>query len=243
MQITQDFIVVVIKALFSWPTIFLIILILFFKDIKKLLQLITNKGTSVKLPGNFEFSLNNLPTKQLHENQDEKKPLAIAKQTEEKVVEVKLPKKAEIKDNELIKNQKLAILGLFLQGVSFQLIAWLYMHKDGKPFSLSHLLKIDHIPIVYLKTHISSYCVHSMYEKEAIAAEFKTNYWNFKRYGFIEDVTTENVRIRQDKEILSLLDIVMDRLGHIENEQTKIQYFPNRPLLGSKNKIKSGKKK
>ena len=174
--------------------------------------------------------MNDLP-KHTSENNPANKILLIKETKNSKKIDKNTIKEA-------IKYKKLADLKLFLKTISFQLVAWIYMHKHGKPFSLNHLLKIVHILIVYRGKIVDYYCVHSMYEKEAIAAEFKRNYFNFKVLGLIEDVDKENVRLVQNKHVLELLENAMEEVSHIESERNRILSFPDRVLLMDKTSSK-----
>ncbi len=204
-----NFILSVINAFFSWPTVAMLIILIFFKDLKKL---ISGKNTSIKA-GNFEFSLNDIKNPNAHENRDEK---LFVGGGEKSVPSDNILSSKNISES-TIKARKLNQLEVYLKTISFQLLAWLFMHIEGKPFSPLHLLKIKHIPIYYHDRKIRSYCVHSKYEKEAIAAEFKRNYWNFIRFNLIEDVGKNNVRIIKDENVLNILKNAMAYAAKIES--------------------------
>lgn len=215
-MVNKEFILETLKIIFTWPTVLLIVLIIFFKEIKKVLGLLINKQATLKA-GNFEFGLKDLKSQHSQNHQEE---------VTKDVLTITSPqKKSKIKE--------LKLLGIKheLKVVSFQLKAWLFMHKNGKPFSPGHLLKINHIPIKFKNTFAGNYCVHSMYEKEAIAAEFKSAYWNFKRFDLIRDVDKKNVKINQDSSILQILDEAMEYLVNVELERTKILVFTQKYLL------------
>jgi hypothetical protein len=128
----------------------------------------------------------------------------------------------------MLADQRKADLHLYLKTVSYQLLAWLFSHRDSEPFGIADLLVRDRIPIECGSIRAGAYCIHSTYEKEAVAAEFRRNYWNLKRYGVIEKVNNKDVRITSDRLVQNILADAMEEVCRTEHERNAIESFVKR---------------
>ena len=224
--INMENVIKIINAVISWPTVSLIVILVFSKQLKKLFNALVTKQASLKLPGNIELSL-----KDLQENY----PKDPQKEVDEKIKTVvsDVTSKFSDKSPEVIKRelyiafeeQRLANLKLFFKTISYQLLAWLNLYTKGEAFGIIDLLSIEHIPCLIDDKRIGAYCVHSLYEKDAIASEFKRNYWNLKRLSVIEDVDEHNVRIVQNEGTINLFKGAMEEVCRTESEIDSIQRF------------------
>ena len=231
----MDFFLKILDSVISWPTVVLVVIIIFFRQIRELLIAIIRKRASLKLPGNIEFSLG-----ELHEHTGS----LIMASEEDKVSKAlssvieKLPDKSPeaIKKTleDLLQEYKIADLKLFLKTISYQLVAWLHSNRSGEIFSPNSLLNLEHIPVTIEGRKVGAYCIHSMYEKNAVVTEFLRNFWNLRRLGVIEIVDENQVRISQNSKILDALDESMQEVARVECERAQIDRFVDNLSSSSK---------
>lgn len=216
----------IINTIFSWPTVVLIVILIFSKQLKKILEILLKRQATLKLPGNIELSLKDL---QEHYPHNQKKDVEDKiKNALKKVVSNTSEKSPETLKKEittLFEEQRQAHLKLFLKTVSYELVAWLHLNKDGQPFGIKDLLNIEHIPCISEGNIIIRYCIHSLYEKDAVASEFRRNYWVLKKLSIIEDVDEHNVRIVQNEATKNILEQSMKEVCRTENEIKNVEKF------------------
>lgn len=243
----------IIKSVLSWPTVTLIIILFFNRQLRKLLQALINKRASIKLPGNIELSLDDIHDHGAQEKVKDEK--LIAKELSQALSKLTDKSPASLKSHieNIFEEQRLAQLKLYLQTISYQLIAWLYFNRHGKPFGLMNLINQEYIPIVYKdvksgeysycisSTHeedvkCKAYCIHSTYEKDAVASEFRRSLLSLERYGLLKRTDKNNVQVSQDSKIIEILSNAMKDVVHTESERDKIDLFVEKFLIPSESK-------
>ncbi len=222
----MDNVLKILSAVISWPTVVLVVALVFSRQIKGVLEILTKRRASLKLPGNIELSLEELQDHAPNEPvRDKEARFSDAVSTVISKLPNKSPESIKAALNQMLADHRKADLNLYLRTMSYQLLAWLHFHRSGEPFGLGDLLAEDHIPIQHDGEKRGAYCIHSAYEKEAVAAEFKRNYWNLKRYGVIESVNEKQVRILNDPKVLDALSIAMEEIYRTEHERHAISSF------------------
>lgn len=219
----------ILSTLLSWPVVVLILALVFSKQLKRFFDVMLRGKASVKLPGNIEVSLKGLeeqthPTPLVQEDKRFSEALSrvIAKLPD------RSPESIRKTLDKVLSDHRKADLHLYLKTVSYQLLAWLFSHRAGEPFGIEDLLVTESIPIEHGRERVGEYCIHSVYEKEAVAAEFRRNYWNLKRYGVVEAVSDKQVRIASDSVVQEILLGSMEEVCRTEHERHSIKSFVRR---------------
>lgn len=217
----------ILKLLISWPAFGIALLIIFFKDLKKLLSLIIENKASVKLPGNFELDLRHSPSQSNSKVIDEnvqvsntsKDTLIRGLATSIINLHNKYPNLNKANVKEINKEQNLLELRLYLKSLSFPLVTWIYNHSNGKKFSIDRELKDNNrIPLIYKGMHIISYCIASDYEKRAIVTELNRSLSILERLGLVKSFGYEYIKVEQNPKVLRILEERMKEVFETEVE-------------------------
>lgn len=207
------------KLLLSWPSAGIIFILLFQKPIRSYLFSITNKDTSIKVPG-MELSL----TEPLQEHS--KEGPSDDRVQYEKVFSQIIDSDPSV-DPESIREEiesaltrrNIADRQLFLKTISFQLVAWLYDHRDGTKFGIEDLMSRTRLPVAEYKKNSWGYCLHAQYEKVAIATEFRRNISILESRKIVILTDDQNVTVNQDPQVQSDIESAMKTVMEVEHER------------------------
>lgn len=207
------------KLLFSWPTAVIIFFLLFRKPIHSYLLSIRKKDMSIKVPG-MELSLSE-PLKELskEETGDDKDQFEkVYSQIMESDSSVD-PESIREEIETALSRRTIADRQLFLKTISFQLVAWLYNHRDGATFGIEDLMTRTWLAVAQYREKAWGYCLHAPYEKHAIAAEFRRNIFLLESRKIVILTDDQNVTVNQDHQVQLDLENAMKTVIEVEHER------------------------